>query len=79
MNTKRIFAGVVTWGIGFLLPTLYHAVLMHAVVPQEGLRYSYHDMTKYFFDLPWIVWPYIIAMAIVGGVLVVSGVKDKSN
>ena len=78
MNTKKIVAGVMSWSVGFLLPALYHSVLMHAVA-QDGRRYSYHDMTKYFFDLPWIVWPYIIAMAIVGGILVVSGVKDKNN
>jgi hypothetical protein len=32
-----------------------------------------------FFDLPWIVWPYLIAMWLVGTILVISGLKEKTS
>ena len=79
MNAKKVFAGAIVWTIGLLVPMLYHALLMHAAVQEDGYGYSYHHMVKYFFDLPWLVWPYILAMGIVGAMLVVSGVKDQSH
>jgi hypothetical protein len=75
MNQKKILSGVVIWSIGLAIPMLYHAVLMHAAVQEDGHIYSYHAMVKYFFDLPWIVWPYLVATNLVGICLVISGLK----
>jgi len=73
VDTKKIVAGTIVWSIGLAVPALYHALLMHAAVQEDGYIYSYHVMVRYFFDLPWIFWPYLVAMVVVGSVLVVSG------
>jgi hypothetical protein len=75
MDTKKIVAGTVVWSIGLAVPAFYHALLMHAAVQEDGLIYAYNTMVKYFFELPWVVWPYLIAMTIVGSILVVSGLR----
>lgn len=77
MNAKKTLAGVVVWSMGLAIPMLYHALLMHAAVQEDGHVYSYHVMVKYFFALPWIVWPYLIATAVVGACLVISGLKGN--
>ncbi|MCK5851134.1 MAG: hypothetical protein KAH23_09485 [Kiritimatiellae bacterium] len=77
MDTKKILSGALVWTVGLLVPLLYHALLMHAAVQENGYTYSYHVMVKYFFTLPWIIWPYLIAMTIVGTCLVLSGIKNK--
>jgi hypothetical protein len=51
-------------------------MLMQVAITEEG--YSYHNMVKYFFSLPWIVWLYLVAMWLVGTILVISGLKAKT-
>jgi hypothetical protein len=53
-------------------------MLMQAAVIEEGYSYSFHNMAKYFFALPWIVWVYLVAMWLVGTILVISGLKAKT-
>jgi len=65
--------------VGILLPMLQHIMLMKAAVTEEGYTYSYHNMVKYFFGLPWIVWIYLIAMWLVGTILVISGLIGKPS
>lgn len=79
MDTKRVFYGTVVWSLGLFIPTLYHALLMNATVRESNYSYEYELMCREFFALPWIVWPYTIAMAVVGAKLVVSGIKKKDT
>ena len=79
MDIKRVLSGVIVWNMGLFFPLLYHALLMHAAVQEEGYSYSYQVMVKYFFDLPWIIWPYLVAMIVVGACLVVSGIKGHDG
>jgi hypothetical protein len=58
---------------------LCHALLMQAAVQEDAYTYSYHVMVKYFFKMPWIVWPYLTAMTVTGACLVTSGLKKKDN
>jgi len=79
MKAKRILIGTIIWTLGILLPMLQHIMLMKAAVTEEGYTYSYHNMVKYFFGLPWIVWIYLIAMWLVGTILVISGLIGKPS
>jgi K+ transporter len=79
MDTRKVLSGAIVWSMGLLVPLLYHALLMHAAVQEDGHIYSYHVMVNYFFTLPWIIWPYLVAMAVVGACLVVSGVKGHDD
>ena len=79
MNKKKVFSGVKAWSFCLLLPMLYHAAKMQAAAEVEGYRYSYHDVVKHFFDLHWIIWLPMIVLAIVGSILVASGLKDMNN
>ena len=77
MNAKNLTLGAIVWSVGIAIPLAYHALLMQAAAQEENYSYSYRSMTKYFFDLPWIIWPYLIAMIIVGSLLVKSGLKKE--
>lgn len=79
MNLKRTLSGVVVWSVGLAIPLLYHVLLMHAAVQEDAHSYTYHVMVKYFFALPWILWPYMVGTAIVGTWLVISGLRDRPN
>ena len=77
MDTKKVLGGALVWSVGLLVPMLWHAILMHAAVQQDGYSYSYLSMVKYFPKLPWVVWVYLVAMAVAGASLVLSGMKAK--
>ncbi len=79
MDLKKIIVGVGIWSISLAILLLYHVLLMYAAVQEDGYSYSYHNIVKYFFDLPWIVWPYLIAAWLVGASLVGSGFKTKTT
>ena len=79
MDTRKILAGVITWTLGLLVPALYHVLLMNAAVKETGYSYSFHSIVKCFFDLPWIVWPYIVATAVVGMIVIVSGLRGSKE
>jgi len=75
MELKRIGLGVATWTVGLLVPTGAHIMLINAAIQESGHSYSYHNMVKYFWDLPAIFWIYLVAMTLVGAALVLSGMK----
>jgi hypothetical protein len=79
MDRKKVLSGVIVWSMGLFFPLLYHVLLMQVAVQEEGHNYSYHVMVKYFFALPWIIWPYLVAMTVVGACLVVSGIKGHDG
>ena len=79
MDRKKVLSGVIVWSMGLSVPLLYHVLLMHVAVQEEGYSYSYHNMVKYFFAGPWIIWPYLVAMAVVGACLVVSGIRGHNG
>jgi hypothetical protein len=78
MNEKRVFYGILTWFLGLLLPVLHHTLLMHAAVQSSSYSYSYANMCKYFFDLPWLHWLYMVGMIVVGLSLILSGMRDHT-
>ena len=79
MDRKKVLSGVIVWSMGLFFPLLYHVLLMQVAVQDEGHMYSYHVMVEYFFALPWIIWPYLVAMAVVGACLVVSGINGHGG
>lgn len=79
MKAKRILIGTIIWSLGILLPMLQHIMLMQVAIREEGYSYSYHNIVKYFFVLPWIVWVYLAAMWLVGTILVISGFRAKPS
>ena len=79
MNTNGMLKGAIVWSLGLLVPAIYHALLMLAAVQEESYGYSFESIAGKFFQLPWIVWPYLIAMAIVGSLLIVSGFKENKT
>ena len=78
MKVKRILIGTIIWTLGILVPVLQHFMLMRLAVMEEHFTYRFSSMAKYFFDLPWIVWPYLVAMWLVGTILVISGLRAKA-
>ena len=79
MDLKKITAGVIVWSVSLAVLLLYHVLLMFAAVQETNYSYSYQNMVKHFFDLPWIVWPYLIAAWLVGASLVASGFKSRTT
>lgn len=79
MKVKRILIGTIIWTLGILIPVLQHGIISLVASRAKNYSYAYHSMAKYFFDLPWIVWPYLIAMWLVGTILVISGLRAKSS
>jgi hypothetical protein len=79
MKVKRILVGTIIWTLGILIPVLQHGIISLAASHAKTRSYAYHDLVKYFFDLPWLIWPYLIAMWLVGTVLVISGLFTKPS
>ena len=75
MNIRQVGLGVSIWSVGLIVPLLYHAYLMEIASNEDGFSYSYHNIVNHFFDLPWIVWPYLLAMTLVGTIVVRAGLK----
>jgi hypothetical protein len=76
MKTTRIGWGIIAWFLGILVPVIHH-VLLHW--PLAG-RPTDNIVTRsqwVFSSLPWIDWVYLAAMAIVGLILIVSGIKSN--
>lgn len=79
MKVKRIFIGTIIWTLGILIPVLQHGIISLVASRAKTHSYAYHNLVKYFFDLPWIVWLYLVAMWLVGTILVISGLKVKPS
>jgi len=79
MKVKRILVGTIIWTFGILVPVLQHGILSFVASRSTTHSYQYHNLVKYFFDLPWIVWMYLLAMWLVGTILVITGLIAKSS
>jgi hypothetical protein len=78
MNTKRISLGILAWFLGIIVPVMHHTLLHW---PLAGLQTN-NIITRsksLFKSLPWIDWIYLAAMAIVGVMLIISGIKSDEN
>jgi hypothetical protein len=78
MNVKRILIGTIIWTLGILIPIMQHGIISLVASRAKNYSYAYHNLVKYFFTLPWLIWVYLIAMWLVGTILVISGLKAKS-
>lgn len=79
MKVKRILIGTIIWTLGILIPVLQHGIISLVASRARTHSYDYHNLVKYFFTLPWIVWVYLVAMWLIGTILVISGLRAKSS
>lgn len=79
MNTRKLLSGSIVWSFGIGIPLLYHSSLLHAAVQDDDYLYGLQRMVESFFDLPWVVWIYLVAMVLVGTCLIVSGIKERDD
>lgn len=78
MNHTRIGLGLAAWFLGMLIPFLHHTLLFIAVSDQPTSNVVRTSQSM-FKALPWIDWVYLLAMAIVGLILIYSGMKRNMN
>ena len=77
MNILRIGVGLVAWFLGILIPVLHHCLLHFAI--GHGPTSNIITRSQSLFEhLPWVDWVYLLAMAVVGAILIVSGITTKS-
>ena len=79
MKVKRILVGTIIWTLGILVPIMQHGIISLVASRAKTHSYAYHNLIKYFFTLPWIIWVYLIAMWLVGAILVISGFRPNSS
>jgi hypothetical protein len=77
MDIRRIMLGLAAWFLGIIVPVLHHAILVAAALRRE--RVSTGIITEYFERLPWIDYVYLLAMAVVGAILIITGMKKPSQ
>jgi len=77
MDLKRIALGLAAWFFGIIVPVYHHVVLSTAALARE--RESANIIHRLFENLPWIDFAYLIAMAIVGAILIATGMKKMSQ
>ena len=78
-KVRRILVGTIIWTLGILIPVLQHGIISLVASRATTHSYAYHNLVKYFFALPWLIWVYLIAMWLVGTILVISGLFTKSS
>ena len=76
MDTTRIGWGIITWFLGIIVPTMHH-VLLHWPIAWERTGNVITRSQHVFRSLPWVDWVYLIAMAVVGFHLIVTGAKGR--
>jgi hypothetical protein len=76
MDTVKISLGVKIWFLGIMVPVMHH-ILIHWPVAIQQTNNVVTRSQSLFRHLPWIDWVYLIAMAIVGLILILSGIKTK--
>jgi len=79
MKVKRVLIGTIIWTLGILVPALQHGIISIVASRAKTHSYAYHNLVKYFYALPWIVWLYLVAMWLVGTILVISGLRTKTS
>ena len=75
MNTNGILKGAIVLSLGLFVPAIYHALLMLSAV--EEPKHGFESIAYSFFKLPWVVWPYLIVMTLLGLLLIVDGIKGE--
>ena len=73
MDLKRITLGLAAWFFGIIVPVYHHVVLATAVLVRE--RESTNIIGALFENLPWIDFAYLLAMAVVGAILIITGMR----
>ncbi len=76
MNTKQVSLGITAWFLGILVPVMHH-VLLHWPLADQQINNVVTRAQTLYESLPWIDWVYLFAMAIVGLILIVSGMWSK--
>jgi hypothetical protein len=76
MNSTRIGLGIAAWFLGILVPVMHH-ILLHWPLAAQSTNNIISRSQYLFRFLPWIDWVYLAAMAVVGLILVVSGMKSS--
>ena len=76
MDCARIRLGIAAWFLGAVVPVAHH-VLLHWPLAGQQTDNIVTRAEHLFKSLPWIVHAYFIAMAVVGAVLVVSGMRSR--
>lgn len=78
MNTTKIGLGIAAWFLGILVPVMHHA-LLHWPIGAVSTNNIITRSQSLFRSLPWIDWVYLAAMATVGLILVISGIKSDDT
>jgi len=78
MNCTRIGLGIAAWFLGILIPVMHH-LLVHWPLADQQTNNIITRSQHVFKFLPWIDWVYLASMAIVGAVLIVSGIRTEGN
>ena len=78
MNTARICLGIMAWFLGIIVPVMHHVLLHWPLASQQTSNYVTRSQ-HLFKSLPAVDWVYLGAMAVVGLVLVVSGMRDQET
>ena len=80
MNITRIALGMIAWFLGIIVPVMHHVLLHWPLAAHEDLVSITILRSKALFgSLPWIEWGYLAAMAVVGLILIVSGISSKQT
>jgi len=77
MDLKKIMLGLAAWFLGIIVPVLHHAILVSHVIKAEST--DIYMTVLVFKNLPWIDFVYLLAMAIVGVILIITGMKKSSQ
>jgi hypothetical protein len=77
MDMKRIKLGLAAWFLGIIVPVSHHVILVTVALRREGQ--STNIIYQLFEGLPWIDYVYLLAMAIVGAILIITGMKKPSQ
>ena len=77
MDLKRIMLGLAAWFLGIIVPVLHNVILVTALIKKGS---GSPEMFVYLFKtLPWIDFVYLLAMAIVGAILIATGMRKSSQ
>ncbi|RPJ26252.1 MAG: hypothetical protein EHM35_15030 [Planctomycetaceae bacterium] len=76
MDSRAITGAAVIWFLGVLVPVLHHSLLMLAAVQEEAHSYSFINMVRDFWRLPWLIWAYVLGMFLLGLWLVLRSTRQ---
>jgi len=62
------------WFLGILVPVLYQVGLEISMGATSGHAKSYGSTVSHFYEMPIVLWLYLLAMALVGAALIHRGI-----